>query len=658
VKRVFTFGFFVAIACGQPVRAAYPSDIDFSLRLTRDTTSYHIGESIGLELSYASGSERKYLISLTNPIPELDSVTLRLAPLERALDLRALRQCLPIALSILSGGPEYLGSRPVTELADLTTWYRFQNPGHYSLTATSREVSRPKGADEGGGQENLTLESNSVEFDILPPDPSWETQELRSILRDLENAKNPVERSLVSYRLALLDTTDSARKLVELYLSTPYAEKYSYASALSQSSRIDVIIPLLETALSDPEVSPSGVPELLAQLQVRKQLGVLAAISDDQAAQQQRQTECQERRELLDDYLANANSLLLARAARHSGPQQSAAIYEAWYNAENQNAQSTQVPESLAQLRLAVLNMGKELAPDQQMQFVISEWKVLQHEQLLPLIRNLAAAHGLDAVRLWCEDWSVECSAAILSNALKPDTQIMATDVLLMSEVEHPEVDSALREQLGDSGILQDSARSQRTAALVLRAGSRKLLPAVNEALTRSVANHGYNCEVDGYLLGYLFRVALADGQRRLSEMLQDEKCGEQLFRILNMAHYSDTLVPVAVKPLDSRNLKAAAMAALFLADHGLAAVEDALWQRLDAFWLLWHDRAGELRIPVTSLERGIQSQSSQLEQSLASALSHASNWNLTPSERGRLRDGCITEQCQDIADGKMWMGL
>jgi hypothetical protein len=45
-------------------------------------------------------------------------------------------------------------------------------------------------------------------------------------------------------------------------------------------------------------------------------------------------------------------------------------------------------------------------------------------------------------------------------------------------------------------------------------------------------------------------------------------------------------------------------------------------------------------------------------ELSLASALSHASNWKLTPSEHDHLRDGCLTEQCRAIADGKMWLGL
>src|SRR5882762_343617 len=93
MKRAVAFGLYVAIAFGQPVRAANPSDIDFALRLTSNASSYHLGEPIGFEISYASGAERKYLTSQTNPIPESGSVTVRIAPLEGALDPRALRPC-------------------------------------------------------------------------------------------------------------------------------------------------------------------------------------------------------------------------------------------------------------------------------------------------------------------------------------------------------------------------------------------------------------------------------------------------------------------------------------------------------------------------------------------------------------------------------------
>lgn len=665
MRRILTFGLLILAAFGQPARAANPSDIDFTLRLTSNVSSYHLGEPIGFEISYASRAERKYLTSQTNPIPESGSVSVRISPLEGVLEPRALRPCWGgIGGSILSSGPLYLTSRSITESADLTNWYRFQKPGHYSLTVTSRMVSRSKGVDEGGGQEILTLESNTVEFDILPPDPGWEAQELQAIVLDLGDAKYPGDRARAQYRLALLDTPDAARKLVGLFLSSSDSDKYSYASGLTQSSQLDVIIPLLQTALSNPEVNPSGLPDVLAQLQVRKQLGASMALSDDPASQQKSQAECKDRHKLYDEFLRRENDLVLSRIEHQPGPQQPSAIYEAWHNVENQYAHdgqgvsTAQAPENLTQLRVAVLNIATELGPDQQTQFVISEWKILPHEQLLPMIRNLALAHSLDADKLWCEGWPRECSAAILSDALKPDTHITPIHVLLVPEAEHPEMDSALREQLANPGILQGSAQSQRTAALVLRVGSRALLPAVDDTLSRSAASHRYNCEVEAYLLGYIFKVAPEEGQRQLNEMLQDDKCGDQLFRILNSARYSDDLVPVAVKALDSSSLGTAATAALFLGNRGSEQVEDALWQRLDALWLLWHDRVGELRTTVTPRDQGIQSQSSRLEQSLASALSHANNWKLTPSERDRLRDGCLTERCQAIADDKMWLGL
>jgi hypothetical protein len=43
-----------------------------------------------------------------------------------------------------------------------------------------------------------------------------------------------------------------------------------------------------------------------------------------------------------------------------------------------------------------------------------------------------------------------------------------------------------------------------------------------------------------------------------------------------------------------------------------------------------------------------------QLEEALVSALLRGANWKVTPGEQERLREGCLTEKCRDIADGKM----
>jgi hypothetical protein len=667
MKSAFAVGllsFACLIVCVVPATAANPNDLDFKVRFTRAPAVYHIGERIEFELSYSSETEHKYLTSASNPMPEFGGVKLHLVPVEGIIDPRSLRPCWGgFGGSFLSSGPQYLSVQPITSHADLTNWFHFQKSGHYSLTVTSSAVSRPKTAEEGGGQETVTLESDTIEFDILPHDPVWESEELHGILLALENTKYPGDQYIAAHRLALLDMPDSARKLVEFYLSTSPSspEQSNYVIGLTQSSQLDVIVPILESALSDPGVTPPGT-ELLAQLQVRKQLGQANAPADDPAAQQRSQAECQDRRKLHDEYLARANDLLLKRISRDSGPHQAAAILEAWQNAEAQKTQTGRPPANMTQLRLAVLSIAGQLTPDQKSQFVFSEWNTLPrdvpHEQLLPLIRELASANRPDVYRLWCEGWPGECSAAILSEALKPDAQIGSAIVLLMSEAEHSEVDQALREQLANPAMLQDSLRSDQIAALVLRAGSRELLPAVLDLLARSASNRGYNCQVQGFLAGYLFKVEAEGAQQRLTAMLQDQKCGEQFLHTLNTACYSDSLIPVAVKALDSSNLTVASQAAIFLGQHGSGAVQDTLWQRLNALWTLWHDHAEELRGPSLPLDKSIQSQSAHLEQSLASALAHGNNWKLTPAERDRLRDGCLTEQCQRIAEGKMSFGL
>ena len=80
-----------------------------------------------------------------------------------------------------------------------------------------------------------------------------------------------------------------------------------------------------------------------------------------------------------------------------------------------------------------------------------------------------------------------------------------------------------------------------------------------------------------------------------------------------------------------------------------------------------WRERAGELRGAETTIfVGGIQeqaaqldrAQTAQLEQALVSGLVTGANWKLTSEERERLREGCLTEKCRDIADGKMSLNL
>jgi hypothetical protein len=514
---------------------------------------------------------------------------------------------------------------------------------------------------------------------VVTADPSWSAAEFAEIERVLDHSENQQERNTALHHLAILDTPASVKKLAELYLSPgPEGDPSGYVyRGLNNSSHVDLMIALLESSLSDPARNPHGVgADLVAEFQVRKELGIPPRYPDNAARIGEWTQKLEERRKVYESYFARANKLLLASLERRTGPERVAAIYEAWNNAERQNAGKPGTPEILARLRADVLASAKELQPGQQIQFLFSEWPIVSHEQLRPVVESLATDRREDAevwrsqaYQFWCQDWPRECSAAIVAGAMRAETKLNRNEVLLLPEAERQELDATLEEQLGNAEPPKDWVGQQRMAALVLRAGSRGLRPAVDAYLDRSRANEGYSCESKADLIGYLFRFAAADAAKRALEEARAEKgnCGTELFRTLHQVRYTDELIPVAVKALDSANLGTAGTAALFLGVHGPASVEENLWRRLVALREAWRERAGELRgVETTIFEGGIREQAAQLErrqtalleQELASGLVTSANWKLTSEERERLYEGCLTEKCRDIADGKMSLNL
>src|ERR1700683_318456 len=92
---------FALVFFGQTAKATNPSDIEFTLRLTSNPPSYHMGESIGFEVSYSSTSEQKYLASQSSLIPGFGAVGTHITPSVDVLDLVALNRCRGFAVSVL-----------------------------------------------------------------------------------------------------------------------------------------------------------------------------------------------------------------------------------------------------------------------------------------------------------------------------------------------------------------------------------------------------------------------------------------------------------------------------------------------------------------------------------------------------------------------------
>jgi hypothetical protein len=155
--------------------------------------------------------------------------------------------------------------------------------------------------------------------------------------------------------------------------------------------------------------------------------------------------------------------------------------------------------------------------------------------------------------------------------------------------------------------------------------------------------------------VNYLVRFAPKDAAKYLTTAFQDKECYCGWLVFLDHDRYSDDLITLAVKALDSPNPTIAASGALFLGMHGPADTEELLWRHLDTLWDKWRDRAGELQSAGLSIPGPWATE--HLEQALVSALVHGANWKLTLAEQDRLRAGCLTDDCRKFAAGEVSMG-
>jgi hypothetical protein len=666
-RLLLTFAF-LSLLFASCAMASNPQDLRFQLRLVKETPAYHRGESIVLEVSYSISTQDKYQRSSNSA---LQGIAIHIVPFDGVLDLNVLRFEHGWAGSIISG-MGLLSSQPTVQQIDLCSLYRFERPGHYSVAITSNEVSRFKSAEEGGGLENLTLESNGVEFDILPPDPAWAAAELNSIQLELNSAEpGAVDRAVG--RMGRLDTSDSVRKLLQLYLlqAERAGPEWLLVSALRESSQLEVIIPALEAALSDPSTNvPSTLPQLLADLHARKDLGVLPPYPTDDAKKPEWNAKAKRRSELQEKYFEQANALLMASIPKRSGPQRATAIYQAWHDAEVSYSTKPLSPGILSELRFNVLAVENELTHVQRLQFVVMARQTMPHQLLLPIVRSLAGDSGtagasfdnIEPFKLWCEEAPEECQSAILADVVRSQFRTDKNIILLMEEGEHAELDSVLQERFTDRKARQDWGQSQRLAAVVLRAASRNLAVPVKVWLAELTGKPGCGADVEASLLGYMFRIGDATAGKHLSSELWDRKddCGGQVLRSLHALRYSDELLPIVSQALNSPNPITVTQAALFLGEHGSPSSQDLLWQRLESLWTAWHDRASELQAAPMNFSTGSNpvQQAAQLEQALASALAHAKNWKLSPAEIDRLRSGCLTDACREVADGHRILNL
>lgn len=645
IVRWIAFFLFPALAACD-LEAQDPDDLSLGLRLTKNPPEYHAGEPIAFEISLSSSAVRKYYADSAPLMPGLGARVI-LESAKGAVDVSTTGHL----LDFISNPPAYLTAKPIIETGDLTQWYRFDKPGRFQVSVAVDWVSRVKTAEEGGGKEASPIGSNTVEFEILPPDPAWEEEELQSALHELDHASDLGARALAAHRLSLLQTPAAAAEEVRRFLAGVDRDYSFYYVALLNSSLLDQIIPALESALTDPAVDPPpGIVDLLVRLQGRKQMEDPQALTD--AAGQKMQKIVLERTKAR--FFAQYSKILLDTIRQRSGPERLNTEFEAWSNAERQYAGTAPTPAVLNDLRIDLLRAEDELSPQQATQFLVSAWYVLPHAELLPLVRRLALMPGSGfgarawAFKFWCEDWPSDCKKAILADARKPHSDLQLEAILRIPASEQPDLDAIFEEKLANPDSF---GRDICTAAFISRAGTRNIRAAVDAFLDKQAANQFRNWDIEGYLLAYLFRVAPRDAARRLVAVISDRTPfrGYPAFRALSHSERFENVIPLAIAALHSANLNTAGASALFLAEHSSEPARSAIAQRLDELRTQWRDHTSEIKSAVFG---DTLWDVAQFERNLVSALAHAQAWKLSGEEEESLAEDCFTDQCRQIAQG------
>jgi hypothetical protein len=161
-------------ASGQPASGA--TTLDFSIRLKDGQTRFRQGETITLELGYGTDPRANAGRSARDQDRAGLAVDeFRLQPRTGVVD--------PIR-DFLSSVSDWNGPPPRSEpfveergsiTVDLNEWFRFDKLGKYRLSVLAHPVRSRLGAFGNHELGAATVTSNTVEFEIVPADPSWQS---------------------------------------------------------------------------------------------------------------------------------------------------------------------------------------------------------------------------------------------------------------------------------------------------------------------------------------------------------------------------------------------------------------------------------------------------------------------------------------------------
>ena len=638
LKSCAVFLFLLLLVTSAHAQNSVLPEVQVKLTLAEPKSVYKIGEPIRLNLEFTADREG-YVAEILPDRKEQSTDTVVISPvigvtnwLDEMTDRsRYLRDV--ISTASLSNVPQRV------ELI-LNDTLRFDNPGRYTVSVTTRRVTK----NSKLYSRPLTLTTNSITFEVEPMGEADEVAEVKRLSDRLAAQGNWQTQEEVGKLLSYLTGEPSTREKVKRFLNMD--ERSGNLNAhlwygLFIARNRQLVLKLLEEALRDPN---TPVSSQLLSLVTRLRMLVTDGVRMDKSVAVTPMLSPEEdprAREIRDAYVVELSAGLAKRKDK-------ALTTTAITIASNppKDPQAANVGSSEA--RRVLIQQFDTLHLFSQEWLLRQDWEELRDRSMIPVFKRMLstgpgpAQKNLHeaALKLLIEVAPDEARPFVVAEIRDPNSFV---DVKLLGSIEAkslPEADAILLEQIRRFAAIPDNrgfVHLKQKTSLLVRFGT----DGIYRELMDLYQTVGAKLYPDGRagLLAYFAkhneREALPLIEQAISELKPDDD--PAVLRELTALYYSEAIGVLVKKLLATDDRSWASNAAYLIGLHGSADDKQVLEARLKRWQEEWGSRVAEAD----------DQQQGRIESEIIWALTRGKSWKVPPERMRELQMGCISKICK-----------
>jgi hypothetical protein len=530
-----------------------------------------------------------------------------------------------------------LGEKPFTVKLELNEWFRFDKPGTYTLNVKSRRVT-----DESVGPHTvISVESNTVSFEILPRDATWEASELETARRIVDAKRPPLGARAGCRMMRFLGTEAAAMEMIRRYgADTDQGCDFEYIVGLFSAANREAVVRAMEAGLR-----AGDQPMTASYLRTLSTLSVYLQHPEFRP-EQTRETkgrlvaggELSRRSDLIDAALSGYGDILTAAMPDKSDRARAITLAEAQTLVPRQP--SVRSVTSRDQLAGAFLDLPVE----RQANLLEYQWRTVAGPAMLPALRRLVDAPPTNspslpdlALRRLAQLAPAEARPLILREIQSPRRGATLKTLGSLSDAELPDLDDALAANF-------EASNSEIHAALVQRYATRKIAPRILASADDKIGRMA--CSQQTSILAYFLRIDEVTGASLLDRAMTSRTTG--CWRFLNQIadlRMTPVVQSRAIADLDNPDPDVVIAAIQTLGQHGSAAAREPLHAAFQRWHATWAGREAELELSHAA-ERP-NARQPMVEDAFRQAIGAGQGWRTRASELHQLQPLCVTDNCR-----------